>query len=141
MKRAVIMGLLGLVLGCASAWAQTEEKADKSAKPGKESKAAEKDAGTTTLRIEIVAGDNDQAVDNASVYIRWMKERTFAKDRMMEMSTKTSRSGVASVPGIPRGKVQVQVIASGWKTFGQWYELDKAEQTIRIKLQKPPRWY
>jgi hypothetical protein len=35
----------------------------------------------------------------------------------------------------------IQVIAAGWKTFGQWYEMDQDEQTVKIRLQKPPRWY
>jgi hypothetical protein len=96
---------------------------------------------TTKLRIEVVAGEKDEAVENASVYVKFVQERRLARDKKIEMDVKTNRSGIATVPGVPRGKVVVQVVAPGWKTFGEWYDLDKPEQTIKIKLQKPRRWY
>lgn len=119
---------------------KSEKARDEKAKE-ESAKSSDEDSETTIVRIEVVAGDKDEPVDNASVYVRFLKERTLAKDRMVEMNSKTSRHGIATVPAIPRGKILVQVIAPGWKTFGQWYNLDKAEQTIKIKLQKPPRWY
>jgi hypothetical protein len=50
-------------------------------------------------------------------------------------------SGVVHVPEIPRGKFLVQIIAPGWKTFGEYYEVEQAEQTINIELVRPPKWY
>jgi len=127
--------VLLLAATCAFAAAAQEEKA-RPAKP------AQNDAGATTkLRIEVKAGDKDEPVDNAAVYVKFTRERSLRKDEKIEMNTKTNRSGVAIVGDVPRGKVLVQVIAQGWKTFGQWYDLEKAEQTINIKLQRPTRWY
>lgn len=100
-----------------------------------------KDATTTKLRVEVTAGEKPAPVDNASVYVKYQKERTLAKDQMIEMNLKTNREGVARAAGVPRGKVLIQVIAPGWKTFGAWYDLNQEEQTIKISLQKPPRWY
>jgi len=123
------------------------EKKDKGEKAKDEkakeesARSSDEDSETTILKVEVVAGDKDEPVDNASVYVRFLKERTLAKDRMVEMNSKTSRQGIATLPAIPRGKILIQIIAPGWKTFGQWYNLDKGEQTIKIKLQKPPRWY
>ena len=93
------------------------------------------------LRIEVTATEKNIPVDSASVYVKFQKERMLAKDKTVEMNTKTNREGVAKVPSVPRGKVLIQVIAPGWKTFGQWYDLNEDEQTIKISLQKPPRWY
>lgn len=145
--RAALLFLAGLiVLGAGPLFAQEKEKekknGEKQESTEKAEKASDKDDGTETrLRIEVVAGEKDEAVDNASVYVKFMRERTLRKDEKIEMNTKTNRSGVAILGGVPRGKVLVQVVAQGWKTFGQWYELDKSEQTIKIKLVKPPRWY
>ena len=103
--------------------------------------AKDEESGTTKLRIEVTAGEAGDAVEGASVYVRFEKERKFAKDKKVEQNWKTNKEGVIKVPSVPRGKVLIQVIAPGWKTFGQWYDLDKDEQTIKIRLQKPPRWY
>lgn len=102
-------------------------------------KEPDKDA-TSRLRIE-VTGDNGDPVDNASVYVRWERDRKFAKDQKFEQNWKTNKEGVVKVPAVPRGKILIQVVAQGWKTFGQWYEFDRDEHTVKIRLQKPVRWY
>ena len=102
---------------------------------------SEKPAGTIKLRVEVTAGEKNQPVENASVYVKFVQGRTLTKDKKFEMNLKTNREGIAKVPDIPRGKVLIQVIAEGWKTFGRWYDLEEEEQTIKIHLEKPPRWY
>jgi hypothetical protein len=103
--------------------------------------AKEKQEGTTKLRIEVTAGDEANPVEGASVYVRYTEGRKLGKDKKIEQNWKTNKDGVIKVPEVPRGKVLIQVIAPGWKTFGQWYDLDQDEQTVKIRLQKPPRWY
>jgi hypothetical protein len=115
-------------------------------KAAKESKEKEKEKDKvkdlfTNLRVELTGGEKSVAVDSASVYVKYPEERRLGKDRMVEMNLKTNRDGVASVAAVPRGKVLIQVIAPGWKTFGQWFDLTQEDQTIKINLQKPPRWY
>jgi len=123
----VLLGLL-LALPCA-AQSQKEQR-----------KEADKDAASK-LRIEVTGGDAAEPVDNASVYVRWERDRKFAKDQKFEQNWKTNKEGVVKVPAVPRGKILIQVIAQGWKTFGQWYEFDQDEHTVKIRLQKPVRWY
>lgn len=107
----------------------------------KEKEKPAKQEAITRLRIQVTAGEKDAPVENASVYVKYQEERTLARDKKIEMNLKTNRDGLARSPDLPRGKVLIQVVAPGWKTFGQWYELEETEQTIKIKLQKPPRWY
>ncbi len=104
---------------------------------------AKQDQPQTKLRIEITAGEKSVPVDMASVYIRYVitdasKE---LKDKKFELNLKSNREGIASLPSLPRGKVTIQVIAPGWKTFGKIYELVDDEQTVKIHLEKPPSWY
>jgi len=103
--------------------------------------AKEKQEGTTKLRIEVTAGDEGKPVESASVYVRYTQGRKLGKDKKIEQNWKTNKDGVVKVSEVPRGSVMIQVIAAGWKTFGKWYEMDQDEQTVKIRLQKPPRWY
>lgn len=93
------------------------------------------------VRIEIRGGDNDAPVENASVYLKYVEERKLRKDKKIELNVKTNHDGVAHVPDAPMGKVLVQVIAEGWKSYGKWFEITDPRQVIKIKLEKPPRWY
>jgi hypothetical protein len=93
------------------------------------------------LRIEVTGGEKDLPVENASVYVKYVEERKIRKDKKFEMNVKTNREGVAHVPDAPVGKVLVQVIADGWKTYGRWYEITDTKEPIKIHLDRPPKWY
>jgi len=93
------------------------------------------------LTIQVTGGENNVPVENASVYVKFVRERKLAKDKRYELNVKTNREGLTHVPDAPMGKVLIQVIAEGWKTFGRWYEITEAQQTIQIHLEKPARWY
>jgi hypothetical protein len=95
----------------------------------------------TRLRIEVTAGDTPKPVDMASIYVRFDVMNSIGRPRHVEMNVKSNQEGVAVAPGVQRGKVIVQVIADGWKTFGQTYDVAGDEQTIKIHLERPPKWY
>ena len=93
------------------------------------------------LTIVVTNAEDKKPVDSASVYVKYVQGRLLGKDKKIEMNLKSNLSGVCHVPEIPRGKILIQVIASGWKTFGEYYDVDQAEQTINIELARPPKWY
>jgi hypothetical protein len=106
------------------------------AKAGKSS-----EQGMTKLRIQ-VRDTNGKAVANASVYVRYNKSGGFLhKDKLAELDLKTNGEGDVKVPPVPQGNIMIQVIANGWHTFGKWYEIDKDEESIDIKLTPPAHWY
>jgi hypothetical protein len=95
----------------------------------------------TRLKIEITNPDG-KPVGQASVYVRFNQSGgVFHKEKLAELDLKTNDDGTVKVPEIPQGKVMIQVIAKGWRTYGQWYDIEKEEQTVQIKLQPPPHWY
>ena len=96
---------------------------------------------TTRLRIEVTAGEKSAPLDMASVYVRFVVKHFMAKDENAEMNIKTNREGVVVANDIPRGKVLIQVVADGWKSFGKWYDATENEQTIKIHLDRPPKWF
>lgn len=94
------------------------------------------------LKIRVTAGDQDKAVDNASVYIRYDEPGgLFHRNKQAELNFKTNQEGSVKVPEVPRGKVLIQVVAKGWHTFGKWYDVENEDETIQIKLEKRTKWY
>jgi hypothetical protein len=99
------------------------------------------DSDTVRLTIVVTAGEDKKPVDSASVYVRFVEGRKLRKDKKIEMNLKTNAEGVCHSPEIPQGKILVQVIAPGWKTFGEYYDVNEPERTIQIELAHPPKWY
>jgi len=95
---------------------------------------------TNRLKIEITGGDANTPVENASVYVKTV-EQHMIKDKKFEVNVKTNHSGMAHVPDAPMGRVLIQVVADGWKTYGHWYDITDPQQVIKIHLEKPPKWY
>jgi hypothetical protein len=111
---------------------------DRSTQSKKDAKPS--DPTTTKLRIHVTAAD--KPVGNASVYVRFpVAGGLFHKDKLAELNLKTNEDGSAKVPDIPRGKILIQVVAKGWKTYGKWYDVDSDALTVEIKLDPPPHWY
>ena len=97
-------------------------------------------APTNRLTIEVTGGDANKPVENASVYVKTVEEHLI-KDKKFEVNVKTNQQGVAHVPDAPMGRVLVQVVADGWKTYGHWYDITDPKQVIKIHLERPPKWY
>jgi hypothetical protein len=95
----------------------------------------------TRLHLEITGGDPATPVEGASVYLRYLVKHHMAKDENVEMNLKTSHDGTVVVPFVPRGDVTIQIVAERWKPYGQKYQMTEDEQTIKIHLDKPPKWY
>jgi hypothetical protein len=98
------------------------------------------DDPTTRLRIE-VRTPADKPIERASVIVRFVEGRSVAKlgkKIVKNWELRTNQEGVAKVPlAMPQGKIQIQVIAKNYQTFGEFYELDQDDQTIVIKLNAP----
>jgi hypothetical protein len=93
------------------------------------------------VTIEVLGGEKDTPVENASVYVKYIEERKLQKDKKLELNVKTNREGIAHVPNASPGRVLIQIVAEGWKTYGRWYDITEPKQTIKIHLQRPPKWY
>jgi hypothetical protein len=99
------------------------------------------DSKVVHLTIVVTGGEDKHPIDSASVYVRYAQERKLYKDKKIEMNLKTNMAGVVHVPEIPNGKIMIQIIAEGWKTYGEYFDVNQPEQTINIALVRPPKWY
>ena len=98
-------------------------------------------APNARIKITVTGGEANAAVENASVYVKYVEEHKITKDKKLELNVKTSREGVAHVPNAPTGRVLIQVVADGWKSYGRWYDITDPNQEFKIHLERPPRWY
>jgi hypothetical protein len=99
--------------------------------------------GTTKLKI-VVTNPKGDPVSNASVYVRYYASAgagLMHHDALQELDFKTNQDGSVKVPPVPLGKVQVQVIAPGWHTFGEWFDVEKDGESITIQLKEATHWY
>ena len=106
------------------------------AQSAKESKRDDQNP-TARVRIELTGGDSNKPISDASVYVKFYEDQKSRKGKTAEINLKTNQEGVARSPEIPQGKVLVQVVVEGWKTYGQWHDVNESEQTIQIHLVRP----
>jgi hypothetical protein len=108
--------------------------------PSGSNKKDETPSPTNRLTIEVTGGDSNTPVENASVYVKTV-EQHMLKDKKFEVNVKTNQKGTAHVPDAPIGRVLIQIVADGWKTYGHWYDITDPKQVIKIHLERPPKWY
>lgn len=99
--------------------------------------ASQQDDGpkVSTVNIVVVRDSNGKPVKNAEVVLHLLDKEGNAKQDGLEL--KTHEDGKAATDGIPYGKVRIQVIAQGFRTWGNDYEVRQPNMEITIKLQKP----
>ncbi len=90
---------------------------------------------TAVLKMLVVRETNGKPVKNAEVVVHLVDKQGRIRQEAMEL--KTHDDGKADADGIPFGKVRVQVIARGYRTFGEDYDVTQPKMDITIKLQKP----
>jgi hypothetical protein len=143
---ALAASLLWTAIGFAQDTHSSQEGSTPPAPQSESSKQDQKDqksSDSLTTKIRIQVNDaNDHPVTNASVYVRYYMSGGFLHhEKLAELSFKTNQEGSVKIPAIPQGKVMIQVIATGWHTYGKWYDMDKEEESVSIKLEQPPHWY
>lgn len=101
---------------------------------------AQDDAGPTSALQFVVVRDSDgKPVRNAEVVLHPVKRK--GKQAKGEMELKTDAEGRTNIDGIPYGPLRVQVLAPHFQTFGEDYEINKAEMEITVKLKRPGGQY
>ena len=89
---------------------------------------------TALVKVTVVRETNGKPVKNAEIVLHPVIDGK-QKDEGLEL--KTHDDGKAESSGIPYGKMRIQVIAQGFRTYGQDYEIAQPNLEITIKLQKP----
>jgi hypothetical protein len=103
---------------------------------------AQKDADdepTALMNFLVLKEDNGKPVRNAAVIMHAVDSR--GKQERGDLELKTNAEGKADFDGIPYGKLRVQVLASGFQTYGEDFNVNQHEVSITIKLKRPQGQY
>jgi hypothetical protein len=120
MRKAVVLTLVSLMLVSFAA-ARGKKK---------------KEPDSAALSFLVVKDANGKPVRNASVVLHGVEDN--GKQSKGGYELKTDDEGKTSFEGVPYGKLRVQVLAPGYQTFGEDYDITQPQQNIVIKL-KPPQ--
>lgn len=89
---------------------------------------------TSDIQITILRGTNGKPVPDAAVILHPLKNGQ--DEGALEL--KSDLNGKAKINVIPIGDtVRLQVIASGWQTYGEDYQIDADKKDIVVKLKRP----
>jgi len=122
MKRSWVMGLL-LVLAASLqtvAWSGEQEPSSK-------------------LNFVVLRDYSGKPIKNASVVLHPVNSK--GKQERGGYELKTDSDGKTQFEGVPYGVLRVQVLAPGYQTFGEDYDVQKNEMEIVVRLKRPTQQY
>ncbi len=100
-------------------------------------------ADMTKINVK-VTNVGGKPVDRASVIVKFVSGHSvvkLGKGIATRWEMRTNQEGIAKIPSLPQGKLLVQVVAKGYQTFGETFDVDSAEKTLEIKLNPPQSQY
>jgi hypothetical protein len=90
---------------------------------------------TSWLNFLVIKQDNGKPVRNAAVIMHPVNAH--GKQGRGGLELKTDAEGKANFDGIPYGRLRVQVLAQGFQTYGEDFDVDKPKMELTIKLKRP----
>ena len=90
---------------------------------------------TSWIYFTVVKDDNGKPVRNAAVVLHPVNQR--GKQERGGLELKTNPEGKADFDGVPYGPLRVQVLAHGFQTYGEDFDIQKDKTEITIKLKRP----
>lgn len=97
------------------------------------------DEPTSDLTFVVLKDDNGKPVRNAAVIMHPVNAH--GKQGKGDLELKTDSDGKASFDGLPYGLLRLQVLAAGFQTFGEDYDVEKPKMAFTIKLKRPQGQY
>lgn len=91
------------------------------------------------LKFLVIRDYNGKPIRNASVVLHPVKKD--GKQSRGGLQLKADAEGKASFDGVPYGKLRVQVLAPGFQTFGEDYEIDQPVEEITVRMKRPQQQF
>ena len=101
--------------------------------------AKKKQVPLATVNFVIVRDENGKPIRNAAVVIHPVNED--GKQQRGGIELKTDPEGKANYDGVPYGKMRIQVLAPGFQTYGDDYDVSQPTMDLTVKMKRPGRQY
>jgi hypothetical protein len=92
-----------------------------------------------TINFLVVRDESGKPIRNAAVVLHPVNDR--GKQERGGLELKTDAEGKTSYDGVPYGKLRIQVLAPGFQTFGDDYDVDRPNLDITVKMKRPAGQY
>jgi hypothetical protein len=97
-----------------------------------------------TAVVVKVKNTYDKPVDNAAVILDFLGSHQvtkLGKRKPVHWEVHSNQEGVAHFPPVPQGTIQIQVVAKGYQTFGNKYEIETDSKELSVTLNPPQGQY
>ena len=97
----------------------------------------------TKIQVKVTNLDG-KPIDRASVIVRFVSGHSvvkLGKSIMTHWEVRTNQDGLAKIPALPQGNLLVQIIAKGYQTYGETFDITETEKSLEIKLNPPQSQY
>jgi hypothetical protein len=126
-RLCAVVASLVLVLSSLTAGAQ-----QKASNRGRKFKAP---PATSRIEVTVLRDINGKPIENAAVIFHGVHDKS-------NMELKTNEDGKTVIDVLPIGEpVRLQIIAKGFQTFGDDYEVDQPRIGIEIRMKRPGEQY
>src|SRR5262249_20700308 len=115
-----------LTIGCISLSAQESSHRGRKYKPP---------PPTSKVEVTVVRDSDSKPIENAAVIFHLDGDKG-------NMELKTNEDGKSMIDILPIGStMRLQILAKGFKTYGEDFKIDKAEMSFGIRLKRPGEQY
>lgn len=95
--------------------------------------------GSSDISFTLVKQTNGKPVKYATIVLHTVDKNGRMSDGGINL--KSDSDGKAEFRGLPYGKLRIQVIAKGFQTFGEDFDISKPTHEFTIKLAPPKEQY
>ena len=93
----------------------------------------------STVNFLVVRDENGKPIRDAAVVLHPVNDH--GKQERGGLELKTDPEGKTSYDGIPYGKLRIQVLAPGFQTYGEDYDVNQPNLDITVKMKRPAGQY
>jgi len=95
---------------------------------------------TLSLVSFVVVRDSDsKPIRNAAVVLHPVGKN--GKQQRGGLELKCDAEGKANFDGVPYGKLRIQVLAQGYQTYGEDFDISDPQKEIKVRMKRPAEQY